>query len=333
MDVERELRPFRNLIYAVALFTACAVAILVAPANESPFMHTFFDAGIVVVSAVVALLLWDMGSRADDDLTRLIAVAIGINAVFELIHVLPALEVSRDAVDAARLAGLLRPVTWPPAAFVLPIGLCAAYALRKRRGYARPALAHRSVDPRGRIALDLRPHPSVHGADLVRHYPTFAGAGAVPVAPRGSLLLAPPRYRAPWAVIVLLTVLAVISNVAMLYSEAPADRASMLAHAGRFANGLFLLFTLTQMGSIDTARRMRAERVLTRVNEALEDRVARADRGSRSSKFRAACRGGHARARRAQDTRPAQPLAAAAANYPCHRRTPGPRQHLPGGGR
>ena len=59
----------------------------------------------------------------------------------------------------------------------------------------------------------------------------------------------------------------------MLYSEAPADRASMLAHAGRFANGVFLLFTLTQMGSIDTARRMRAERVLTRVNEALEDRV------------------------------------------------------------
>ena len=71
----------------------------------------------------------------------------------------------------------------------------------------------------------------------------------------------------------LLSILAVVSNVAMLYSEAPADRAAMLAHAGRFANGLFLLFTLTQMGSIDTARRMRAERDLTRLNEALEDRV------------------------------------------------------------
>src|SRR6187397_1731084 len=107
MDDERELRPFRNLIYAVALFTAC----------------------------VVAMLLWDMGWRADDHLTRLIAVAIGINAAFELIHVLPALEVSRDAVDAARLAGLLRPVTWPPAAHVLPIGLCMAFALRKQPGY------------------------------------------------------------------------------------------------------------------------------------------------------------------------------------------------------
>ncbi len=74
-------------------------------------------------------------------------------------------------------------------------------------------------------------------------------------------------------IIVLLTVLAVVSNAVMLYSEAPADRPAMLAHAGRFANGLFLLFTLTQMGSIDTARRVRAERDLTRLNEALEDRV------------------------------------------------------------
>ncbi len=64
MDVERELRPFRNLVYAVALFTVCAVGILVAPADEAPFLHTFFDAGIVAVSGVVALLLWDMGWRS-----------------------------------------------------------------------------------------------------------------------------------------------------------------------------------------------------------------------------------------------------------------------------
>src|SRR4051812_23454156 len=103
MDVERELRPFRNLIYAGALFIACAAAILVAPADESPYMHTFFDAGMIVVSSVVAMLLWDVGWRADNNLTRLIAIAVGINALFELIHVLPALEVSRNAVDAARL--------------------------------------------------------------------------------------------------------------------------------------------------------------------------------------------------------------------------------------
>ena len=273
MDVERELRPFRNLVYAVALFTACAVAILVAPADESPYMHTFFDAGIVVVSAVVALLLWDMGWRADDGLTRLIAVAIGINALFELVHVLPALEVSRNAVDAARLAGLLRPVTWPPAAFVLPIGLCAAYALRKRGTYAQTALA---------LGLMILGTALLWIFDPIPPYtaPTWFGITrpSLVLVPFLSLLVGVFYWRVRNSerlglVIVLLSLLAVVSSGSMLYSEAPADRASMVAHAGRFANGIFLLFTLTQMGSIDTARRIRAERVLTRVNEALEDRV------------------------------------------------------------
>ena len=273
MDVERELRPFRNLVYAVALFTACAIAILVAPADESPYMHTFFDAGIIVVSAVVALLLWDMGSRSDDDLTRLIAVAIGINAVFELIHVLPALEVSRNAVDAARLAGLLRPVTWPPAAHVLPIGLCAAYLLRTRNRFAQPALAVGLLVLGAALLVIYDPIPPYSD-------PTWLGVTRpslihVPVL---SALVGVFYYRARDTqrlamVIVMLSLLAVISNVAMLYSQAPADRASMLAHAARFANGLFLLFTLTQMGSIDTARRRQAELKLKRVNEALEDRV------------------------------------------------------------
>jgi len=273
MVVERELRPFRNLVYASALFTFCAVAILVAPADEAPFLHTFFDAGIVAVSGVVALLLWDMGWRADDDLTRLLAVAIGINAVFELIHVLPALEVSRDAVDAARLAGLLRPVTWPPAAYILPIGLCAAYMLRKRGGYAQPALT---------IGLLILGSGLLWIFDPIPPYtaPTWLGVTRPSLVPVVFLSLFVGVFY--WdsrhserlgLIIVLLSVLAVVSNAAMLYSEAPADRAAMVAHAGRFANGLFLLFTLTQMGSIDTARRVRAERDLTRLNEALEDRV------------------------------------------------------------
>jgi len=273
MDVERELRPFRNLMYAGALFTACAAAILIAPADESPYMHTFFDAGIVVVSSVVAMLLWDMGWRADNNLTRLIAVAIGINAVFELIHVLPALEVSRNAVDAASLAGLLRPVTWPPAAHVLPVGLCAAFALRRQRPYAQSALAI-GLLVLGTVVLvvfdPIPPYTAPTWFGITR--PSLALVPLLSLAV-GVLYWRLRRTTRLGSVIFLLTVLAVISNVVMLYSESPADRPSMLAHAARFANGLFFLFTVTQLGSIDTARRMRAEHMLKRVNEALEDRV------------------------------------------------------------
>ncbi len=273
MEVERELRPFRNLVYAIALFTLCAVAILVARADEDPFLHVFFDAGIVVVSGVLALLLWDMGSRADDRLSRLLAVAFGITAAFELFHVLPALDFSRDAIDAAKIAGLLRPVTWPPAAFLLPAGVGAAYLLRKQSTNVLPAFA---------IGLLL------FGVGLLLifdRFPPYSDATWLGIT-RPSLVLLPFlslfvgviywRIRGSerlGAIIALLSILAVVSSCIMLYSKAPSDRFAMLAHAARFANGLFLLFTLTQMGTIDTSRRMRAERDLTKVNEALEDRV------------------------------------------------------------
>jgi hypothetical protein len=84
MGFERELQPVRNLVYAFALLALCAAAILATPTNESPYMHTFFDSGMVVVSGVLTLLLWDIGWRTSDSLTRLLAVAIGVTAAFEL---------------------------------------------------------------------------------------------------------------------------------------------------------------------------------------------------------------------------------------------------------
>jgi len=273
MDFERELQPVRNLVYGFALFGLCAFAIFVTPAHEAPFMHTFFDAGIVVVSGVLALLLWDLGWRTSDALTRLLAVAIGITAAFELFHVLTALEFSRDASEAMRLPKLLRPVTWPPAAYILPISLGAAYALRNSARTVLPALG---------IGL------TIFGVGLLFYFdsiPPYTDPGWLGIT-RPSLVLVPVLAFAVgiayWRVrgtqrlgriIALFSILAVVSNVAMLYSQAPADAAAMIAHAARFANGLFLLFTLTQMGTIDTSRRMRAEQELTRLNEALEDRV------------------------------------------------------------
>src|SRR6187401_728757 len=130
MGLERELQPVRNLVYAFALLALCSAAIIATPTKESPYLHTFFDSGMVVVSGVLALLLWDMGWRADDALTRLLAVAVGVTAAFELFHILTALEFSRDAIEAARLPKLLRPVTWPPTAHVMPVGLIAALLMR-----------------------------------------------------------------------------------------------------------------------------------------------------------------------------------------------------------
>ena len=49
----------------------------------------------------------------------------------------------------------------------------------------------------------------------------------------------------------------------MLYSDEAASKFAMTAHFGVFGGGLYLLLSLMQMGTADTARRMRAERELS----------------------------------------------------------------------
>jgi signal transduction histidine kinase/ActR/RegA family two-component response regulator len=59
----------------------------------------------------------------------------------------------------------------------------------------------------------------------------------------------------------------------MVFSQAPHDKMAMIAHFVRVAGELYLLLSLMQMGTADTAQRMRAERDLKASNEALEERV------------------------------------------------------------
>jgi signal transduction histidine kinase/ActR/RegA family two-component response regulator len=273
VDVKRELRPFRILTAAAALFALIAIMILIASAYEAPSLHTLLDSGTAVLSGVLAFLFWDMGWRVGDRLARLLALAFAIVAGFESIHAFAAVEFSMDALETQRVAARLRPVTWPPPAYLLPSAVGAAFWLRNRYSQAVLALG---------ISLLLLGAGLIWIFSNITPYtsPTWFGIT------RPSLALVP----ALWVVVgivywqgraqervaeqlALFSILAVVGNTIMLYSQAPADDPAMLAHAGNFANRLFLLFTLIQLGTIDTARRMRAERDLTRLNEELEERV------------------------------------------------------------
>ena len=273
MGINRDLRPLRNLGYAFALFATCAAIVLAAPAHQSPTLHTAFDGGIFVLTGVLALLILDMAWRANDGFAKLLAVAFAIAAAFELVHVAAAVEYSANPDEVAAIAARLRPSTWPPATYALPLGLIAAFVLRTRAGRTDLVLAA-GLSAAG-LAL----------AVIFNFIPPYAPPGLFGMT-RPSLVLVPMM----WIIVLLLywplrvherlaryialfSILAIVSNVAMLYSAYPADDPALLAHAGKFANRMFLLFTLMQIGTLETARRIQGERDLTRLNDALEDRV------------------------------------------------------------
>ena len=131
-DESRGPRPGRDLIAALVCVSAAIAGVIASGARDFPTLHTILDTGALVLSGVLALMMWDLGWRTGQRLARLKAVCFAVVAVLELLHVLTALQFTAEDPGVRRFAMLLRPGTWPPAAYLLPLGLWAALLLRDR---------------------------------------------------------------------------------------------------------------------------------------------------------------------------------------------------------
>jgi signal transduction histidine kinase/ActR/RegA family two-component response regulator len=268
MEFRNTLNPGREMLAVFALLICAMVAVQWSPDDYFPALHSILDTAVFLLSALLAFLLWDMGWRTGQLLPRLDAVCFAVVATLELLHVITAL----DFPESHRFALLLKLGTWSPAAYLLPIGLLLALSLSRRNGNVPLFALGLLVMAAGLMALFALPRYSD---------PSFLGIT------RPTLILAPLLW--VWVFIRywrirdldrLAHVFAVFAAatlfvpVMMLYSSGPGDKVAVLAHFVRIVGELYLLFSLTQMGTADTAQRMLAERELKASNEALEARVA-----------------------------------------------------------
>jgi signal transduction histidine kinase/ActR/RegA family two-component response regulator len=273
LDVRRELRPDRDFLVTVGVCLTISAVILALPRNEVPGVHSVLDTGMFLITGVLGLLLWDLGWRTAEILVRFKAVVFAVVSLLYLVHVLTALDVYGDSGTLERITAGLRPATWPPASYLLPIGLGVAAWLRHRGRGSSLALAFGML---GTAALLLW---------LFQRLPRYTAPGWLGIT-RPALVFVPllwiPIALVYWRrrredriahAIAFYAAIACVSHAVMLYSRSPADFLAMIAHIGVLGGGLFLLFSLIQMGTLDTARRMRAERVLSELNAALEARV------------------------------------------------------------
>jgi signal transduction histidine kinase/response regulator RpfG family c-di-GMP phosphodiesterase len=269
MEVRQSLIPGREMFAVAVLLLLAMVGVMLSATNDFPALHSILDTAVFMVSGLLAFLLWDLGWRTGQSLPRLEAVCFMAVAILELLHVITAL----DFAEAPDAAVLLRLGTWSPAAYLLPLGLLAVLSLSRRN--SNPALfaAGLVVVAAGLMLLFL----------VVPRYtaPGFLGITRPTLIP--AVLLWIPVIVGHWRLRQqdrLAGVFAVFATVTLfvplliLFSTAPADKMAIMAHFVRVAGELYLLFSLTQMGTFDTAQRMNVERELKASNEALESRVA-----------------------------------------------------------
>ena len=273
MDGRPELHPGRDFLAAFGVCLLASVAVLTLPGRDFPTLHTILDTSVFLVTGVLALLLWDLGWRTGEVLARFNAIVFATVAVLQFLHVLTALEFYSGMPDMHRIAAQWRPGTWPPPAYLLPLGLGAAAWLRYRQRGSAVTLGFGLIVAATLLML------------LFQHLPRYTPPGWLGIT-RPALVLLPVLWLSVglsyWRrrgedriahAIAFFAVLAGFACTVMMYSRAPADTVAMITHLGMLSAGLNLLFSLTQMGAVDTARRMRAERDLSALNAALEVRV------------------------------------------------------------
>jgi signal transduction histidine kinase/ActR/RegA family two-component response regulator len=269
----RELRPGRDVAITFCAFVLAAVALAARPEHDFFVLHTILDTSACLISAGVALLLWDLAWRTSGQLVRFVAVAFAIATLAESLHFLSALQISATLGEPRRWTLLLWSATWTPAAYLLPLSLGAVLWSRRKQ-----------FESRRWFALGL--FVSCLGLFTVfQQFPLYGQPGWVGIT-RPTLTLVPLLWMfiglAYWRlrsddrlarVLACYAVIAIPANLIMLYSQSPADAPAIIAHVGKLLGGLFLFFSLTEMGMQDTSRRMRAERDLKQDNETLDGKV------------------------------------------------------------
>ncbi|HWM68254.1 MAG TPA: GAF domain-containing protein [Steroidobacteraceae bacterium] len=171
------------------------------------------------------------------------------------------------------MINVLRPMTWPPAAYVLPIGIaCTIWLTRRGRDHVLGFTVALVLLGAGLLGVSyyLPRYSAPWWLDITR--PTL-----IPVPLLWAAVAATCwRLRAAdrlYGMLALMATVLVLANGAMLYSRAPHDTLAMVAHLGKVGAYLAALLSLIQMAADDMRERLRAEKALEELNAALEDRV------------------------------------------------------------
>jgi len=258
---------------AVLLLSAAGSVVLAGTSSHYPELHTILDAGVAVLSGVLAIVLWDLGAHTRSAFARWLAVGLGLTFALDASHVLVNVDWIGALSPITSARSILRPATWSPSAYLLPIAMAGAlWRLQSGRGGLMWFMATAVV-----IATLL--------LVLFQRLPTYLPPGLLGMT-RPALAAAPLlwlavafwawrlRERDRLALPVAWSGLALLAgHLVMLYSRAPADAQAMIAHVGKIAGYLLLLLWVLRMASQDMGERIQAEADLARLNEELDQQV------------------------------------------------------------
>lgn len=267
----------------LVILIACAlisVALLTTGSASHPALHTVLDGNMALLSALLALMLWNAGEhihkgeRVQNQIARRLAIGFVVTSLMELVHALVAIEWSGLFTAISAVKGTPRPSTWPPPSHLLPLSVLGAllWPMRGRLALAAFAASVAAVAA-GLLAVFYHAHTYLPSGFLGVTRPILLLVPVLWIAVGGVAWRLRGRARVVAGLPMMAAVLTV-ANIVMLYSRAPADGPAMVAHLGKVAGDMTLLLFLLQMASNDLRVRLAAEARLSKLNAELDQRVS-----------------------------------------------------------
>jgi signal transduction histidine kinase/ActR/RegA family two-component response regulator len=251
---------------SLAVLLAFGAGAVTLSAGRSDFfeLHTILDASVTVLSGILALLLWDMAQQTHSPFVRWLSIGFGLTFALEMLHVVVSIDWAGPLAWVTEARAYLRPTTWSPSAYLLPLAVCGAlWRLQRGRGNVAVFLALAGLASGGLFVLFRNISPYVEPTALGFTRPSLIGVPLLWMAAavwawrlRGRHRIAGPTA---WGAAVM-----ALGHVAMLYSAAPADSPSMIAHLGKIAGYLVILLWVVRTIAEDMRERFAAEATLAR---------------------------------------------------------------------
>ena len=271
-EVDGGCRP--RVVVGMLLALGVGEAFLLASGRRDfVYLHITLNTAVFMLSAVISLLLADIGMRLSRPLLRWLAITFTVTSVLELLHVLTTVDFASRLTAYPRLDDALRITAWPPSAYCLAVGTAVAVGLTAR-GITRarwfgPAL----------ILFTLVTFPAFLWLPRFTE-PVFLGIT------RPASVLVPPLWllvcwmcwrlwqRDPIIRMVgQMGAVQCFAQVCVLYSRGANDAPAMAAHLGKVGSELVFLLLLVNMASSAMRRVMLAETSLSELNANLERHV------------------------------------------------------------
>jgi PAS domain S-box-containing protein len=260
-------------VYAIVVFVLSE-----AGAEKFEHLHLLLDTANGILSLLLAMFLLAEQSQIAPNVRKYLVIGFGFAAATEIVHALAGIEWSGWMAWATVSANTIRPATWPPSAYILPLALLWTTRLAKKNATFSPALFATGLALMT-LALFI----------LAFNLPKYIDTGILGIQRPTQV---PLLFLLVWVIaaywrkrrnhplfegVALMGVLLFLSDLCMLYSTSPHEKFTMMAHAGKLCAYALLHSIQMRVAADDSRARTLAEVSLRHEKENLRQALDELD--------------------------------------------------------